>query len=71
MEMNRTIKFLEQVRQTFPVITADGKIDKDGNYYKTEEATPYDQLLNDYAILQYNNAFGNGEKVTEVFTPAL
>ncbi len=65
------IKFLEQVRQTFPVITADGKIDKDGNYYKTEEATPYDQLLNDYAILQYNNAFGNGEKVTEVFTPAL
>lgn len=60
--------FLENLRQTLPVITAVGSMDKDGNLYKNGEETPYDQMLDDYASLQYNNAFGKEEKLAEVFT---
>lgn len=62
-------KFLEDLRQTLPVITAVGYIDKDGNIYKNGERTPYEDLLREYAILQYNNAFGASEKLGEVFLP--
>ncbi len=63
------VKFLEYVRETFPVITANGMIDKDGVLYETGEKTPYSSILNDYAILQYNNAFGKIEKREEIFLP--
>ncbi len=63
------VKFLEYVRETFPVITANGMVDKDGCLYKTGEKTPYSEILNDYAILQYNNAFGKIEKREEIFLP--
>ena len=61
-------KFLEQLRQEVPVITAVGTMDKDGNLYAVGESTPYDSLLNDYAVLQYNNAFGGSGKVSSIFT---
>ena len=61
-------KFLEQLRQEVPVITAVGTMDKDGNLYAVGESTPYDDLLNDYAVLQYNNAFGGSGKVSSIFT---
>ena len=61
-------KFLETLRQTFPVITAVGSMDRDGNLYQNGEKTPYDSLLDDYAVLQYNNAFGKGDKVEAAFT---
>ena len=61
-------KFLEQLRQEVPVITAVGTMDKDGSLYAVGESTPYDDLLNDYAELQYNNAFGGSGKVSSIFT---
>lgn len=61
-------KFVESVRQTFPVLTDVGMYDKDGNLYKNGDETPYDSLLNDYAILQYNNAFGKEQKDNGLFT---
>lgn len=61
-------KFLEQLRQEVPVITAVGTMDKDGNLYAVGASTPYDSLLNDYAVLQYNNAFGGSGKVSSIFT---
>ena len=61
-------KFLEQLRQEVPVITAVGTMDKDGSLYAVGESTPYDDLLNDYAVLQYNNAFGGSGKVSSIFT---
>ena len=60
--------FLENLRQTLPVITAVGIMDKDGNWYKNGEATPYDDLLNEYNILEYNNAFGGDGKNMNAFT---
>ena len=62
-------KFLEELRQTLPVITAVGMIDKEGKVYKNEEETPYDSLLHEYAMLQYNHAFedeGRQDRLFEV-----
>ncbi len=60
--------YLEALRQQLPVITATGTMDRQGNLYKNGEETPYDELLNEYAILQYNNAFGGEDKVEAIFT---
>lgn len=68
MEGTAYTKYLEGLRQQLPVITAVGTMDREGNLYKNGEKTPYDQLLNEYAILQYNNAFGGEEKAEELFT---
>ena len=61
-------KFLENLRQTLPVVTSVGTMDREGNLYQNGAKTPYDDLLNDYASLQYNNAFGKEEKAEGVFT---
>ena len=60
--------YLESLRQTLPVITAVGMLDQEGNWYKNGAATPYDDLLNEYNILEYNNAFGGTGKRMETFT---
>ncbi len=60
--------YLEDLRQTLPVITAVGMLDQEGNWYKNGDATPYDDLLNEYNILEYNNAFGGNGKRMETFT---
>ncbi len=67
--------FLENIRQELPVISALGTMDKELTLYRNGNGTlaetppeEYAALLNDYAILQYNNAFGGGEKRQELFT---
>lgn len=60
--------YLENLRQTLPVITAMGVMDSQGNWYKNGDSTPYDDLLNEYNILEYNNAFGGDGKCMETFT---
>ncbi len=59
--------YLEDLRQQIPVITAIGCMDKDGRLYRTGEKTPYDKLLQEYAVLQYNNAFDEDGKVERMF----
>ncbi len=61
-------RYLEGLRQQLPVITAIGTMDREGSLYKNGEETPYDRLLNEYAVLQYNNAFDEEEKVEKIFT---
>jgi len=68
MEGTAYTKYLEGLRQQLPVITAVGTMDREGNLYKNGDKTPYDELLNEYAVLQYNNAFGGEEKAEELFT---
>ena len=60
--------YLENLRQTLPVITAMGVMDSQGNWYKNGDSTPYDDLLNEYNILEYNNAFRGDGKCMEPFT---
>lgn len=59
---------MENLRQTLPVITAVGVMDTEGNLYQSGEETPYDDLLNQYAILQYNNAFDREQKLDSFYT---
>ena len=68
LEGSDYLNYLEDLRQTLPVITATGVMDREGNLYKIGESTPYDTLLNEYNILQYNNAFGGDGKNMEAFT---
>lgn len=60
-------RFLEQMRETLPVITAVGIIGEDGTLYKNGDETPYDDLLNQYAVLQYNNSFDKDDKLQSLF----
>lgn len=60
-------KYLEDLRRSVPVITAIGTLGSDGAWYKNGEETPFDSQLNEYAVLQYNNAFGGEEKAEELF----
>lgn len=60
-------RFLEQLRATVPVITAVGIQGQDGVFYKNGDETPYDELLNQYAALQYNNAFDDDGKQSALF----
>lgn len=61
-------KYLENLRQTLPVITAVGLMDSEGNFYRNGEETPYDDLLLGYSILQYNNCFDEDGKLSDFFT---
>lgn len=61
--------YLEDLRQSVPVITDIGCMDSRGFYYKAGTPLPKEvsQKLNEYAILQYNNAFDEGRMARQVF----
>lgn len=48
-------KYLLELYEKLPVITAVGCYDQDGNYYKSVDKTPYKEEIQQYQILQYNN----------------
>jgi phosphoglycerol transferase MdoB-like AlkP superfamily enzyme len=58
IELTTHQKFLYKLYEKYPVITANCYIDAEGNYHKLDEI--YDnEILNKYAILQYNLLFGD------------
>lgn len=58
--------YLQSLRKTLPVITANIYIDKDGLYYEyTDEA--YKDQLNQYSILQYNHLCDNKNRIDKFF----
>lgn len=61
--------YLSQLRETLPVITANVIIDKDGNYYANNRTKdcPYEDILNEYSILQYNHLFDKEHRQNEFF----
>lgn len=61
-------RYVETVRQTFPVISGVGMIDREGNIYERGDTTPYDEILNNYSALQYNQTFDEKNKDYELFT---
>ncbi len=50
-------KYLLELSETLPVINTVGYIDKDDNYYKWSDVSPYTELLGEYEKLQYNCIF--------------
>lgn len=69
LEMPEYNQFLLNLKEQLPIIGVGAVCDKDGNWYengKLPEA--YQNLLNDYNILEYNNQFEKKEVVESLFT---
>jgi phosphoglycerol transferase MdoB-like AlkP superfamily enzyme len=62
-------KYLMDLYETLPVVSQICYKDKDGVTYDPEDdAFPYQDLLNEYHILQYNNMFDTKNRVEDFFT---
>lgn len=61
-------QFLLNMKEKIPVIGKSAICDADGNWYAMD-ALPeeYDELINEYKIMQYNNVFDRKNTVEEVF----
>ncbi len=61
-------KYMLQLQQTLPVITDICVIDKDGNIYSSEDETPYDDLLLEYQMIQYNGFMDSSHRLDSFFS---
>ena len=66
LELPAYYRFLKEVYKVFPVITTQGIIDSNGNYYSDINSVPDNSILLDYEYLQYNNIFDKN-KVKKTF----
>lgn len=46
--------YLDNLHQEVPVVSGIGYVDKNGNYFTDYSGTPYNDMLENYAYLQYN-----------------
>jgi len=60
-------KFQADLMKDVPVISNNCKMDKDGNLYAADEATPSEDKVNEYQIMQYNELYDKKHTVTEFF----
>lgn len=60
-------KYLLTLAKTLPVIDTVGYIDRDGNYYKWSENSPYTGILDEYEKIQYNNIFDREHVDLDIF----
>lgn len=61
--------YLENLYQHLPVVNALGCIDNQGNFYALDdEDNPYQDLLNSYQVIQYNNLFDKKNRLDSVFS---
>ena len=62
------MEFLRNIQSKLPVITGNGYIDANGNYYTFEDNSEYLNILQDYEFIQYNNVCDYKNKVNNFFT---
>ena len=60
--------FLDDMRKEIPVINGHGFIDKNNIYHSFDEDTEYNDLINKYELLQYNNLFDTKHTINEFFS---
>ena len=60
-------KYLLTLAKTLPVIDTVGYIDKDNNYYKWSQDSPYLSILSEYEKIQYNNVFDRQHVNLDIF----
>lgn len=60
-------KFLNEVQKEVPVITVNGFWGNDGKFYSTQEDSPYDEILQKYRLLQYNNLIDHRNRIKNFF----
>lgn len=70
LELSEYQDYLWQTYQEVPVVTSNFYMDLDGNVYdyQTERSIPeYEDLLNDYATVQYNHLFDEEKRLESLF----
>ena len=60
-------RYLLNLQERIPVITANGYIGDDGVLYDWDNPSEYTPLLEEYRMLQYNNLFDTDHRVNEFF----
>ena len=61
--------YLDTLRDEIPVVTANFCRDADRNLYTYDDSPAIAELLNEYAIVQYNQLFDEDERLWEAFLP--
>ena len=71
LEMTDYNKCLLAFMKEVPVIGTGAVMDADGKWYQMEDLPDYLQkVINDYQILQYNNVFGQNNRINGIFSIA-
>lgn len=60
-------KFLSDLQKEVPVITVNGFFGADGKFYTSNESSPYDEVLQQYRLLQYNNLIDSDNRIENFF----
>lgn len=60
-------KYLEELRNTIPVLSAVSYKDMDGKIYDSGSSSKYDEVLNEYGIIQYNALIDKKARVEDFF----
>lgn len=61
--------YLDTLREEIPVVTANFCRDAAGNLYTSDDSPAIAELLNEYAIVQYNQIFDEDDRLWEAFLP--
>ena len=68
LKTTKYMEFLRIIQEQIPVITGNGYMDSEGNYYSFEEHSEYLELIQDYQLIQYNNIFDGKNRIKDLFT---
>ncbi|MBD5542786.1 MAG: sulfatase-like hydrolase/transferase [Lachnospiraceae bacterium] len=60
-------RFLSELQKEVPAITVNGFWGKDGTFYSSQEDSPYDEILQKYRLLQYNNLIDTNNRAEHFF----
>lgn len=60
-------RYLLDLHERVPAVTAVGVWDRNGNYYASAELSPFAGELNSYKLVQYNLLFDDRHRLTERF----
>ena len=68
LEMTTYNKFLLQLKEKLPIIGIDAVCDAKGNWYSIDSLPEeYEELLEEYRILQYNNVEDRKNRINSIF----
>lgn len=61
------MNFLKTMQTQIPVITGNGYIDNENNYYTFDNKSIYSDIINKYDLIQYNNVFDYKNRINSFF----
>ncbi len=69
LPLTRYQSFLLSLQKILPAVSGRAYMDAEGSYYTyDQDNSDYSDLLNKYAVLEYNHLIDTRDRVTEVFT---